>query len=213
MRAAAFIFLLSACVVLPAAMRKAPSNALPAGNFTLAQVVFARPLSFLGATEPVYVLERRTGRVLGISLNESAFAMELEPGAYELCPAPNIDAQIWQSYQGFEVSRFLHTPLTRIEVAAGRRYLVEVVVDRGIYELVPARAGSQRELRLKNAFRELQLIEPVEGAAELQTTPLELAPWFENCSDSTAVERYQLRPDDGESPLPRGEGQGEGADP
>lgn len=202
-RVAALIaaFSCSACATLPESMKKAGPT-LPAGNPALAQLVFARPLSFIGSAEFVYVIEKRTQRVLGVTTNESAFSIELEPGIYELCPAPNIELPAWQQMVPYEVSRFLRTPITRIEVAAGRRYLLEVNVDRGLYEFVPARPGSQRERRLKEGFQYLQLLEPNESSVDLHVSPEELAPWIENCVDSSGFERRTLNPEEGEAPSP-----------
>ena len=165
---------------------------------TTARVIFVRLPNPLGSTVTPFLIERGTMRVLGESLNGSAFSVDLAPGSYALCAAMPVYWRTgWLYPWEFDFSRLLHTPLTRLEVIAGRTYLLEVRVNGAVVEAVPARYGSLRARRLEAALPELSALEPIAGAPQLQAEPQDLVSWFEQCVDSTSPDRWKAGPDDG----------------
>jgi hypothetical protein len=164
-----------------------------------ARLVFVRPQRILASQSTPFLLERRSARALGESLNGSVFTLDLAPGEYEFCLAqPAMNLSGWRYHWGeFDFSRILRTPLTRVEVAAGTTSLFEVHVVQGLLEIVPARRGSERARRLEKRLPELQVLEPISEAAELQAEAQDLAPWLENCVDSSPSERWRLGVDEG----------------
>ena len=137
-------------------------------------------------------------RVLGESLNGSAFSVDLAPGSYAFCAATPV---YWRTgwlfpWETIDFPLWGRTPLTRVEVIAGRTYLFEVRVDARLIEVVPARYGTLRARRMEAALPGLQVLEPIAGAPQLQAEPQDLVSWLEQCVDSS-VDRWRAGPDDG----------------
>lgn len=111
-----------------------------------AHVVFLRPEQFVGAALSTTVFDTGSRKVWGKSVNDSAFAVDVEPGSYELCSIPVLESAARQ-LTSVELEQIgVTTPITRIEVEAGKSYLLQMKVEWGGHlEALPVRAGTPRE--------------------------------------------------------------------
>lgn len=165
---------------------------------TSARLVFVRAATLMGDSTTPFVIERNSLRAFAEVPARSVVTLDVAPGQYEFClVAPMMQQVGWRQLNWFiDMPDYVRTPLTRVEVAAGRTYLFEVRVVRAGMELAPARRDSSRLRRLEEWLPELEVHAPIADSPILKAEPEEIAPWMENCVDSTP-ERWQMGVDDG----------------
>jgi hypothetical protein len=165
---------------------------------TSARLVFVRPALLIGDASTPFIIERHSLRPFAESPAGTVVTLDVAPGQYEFClVTPMINQTGWRQANWFiDMSTAVRTPLTRVEAAPGKTYVFEVRVLRGGMEIVPARRDSSRMRRLEEWLPELEVLTPLADSALLKPEPEEIAPWMENCVDSTP-ERWQMGVDDG----------------
>ncbi|MDP3234984.1 MAG: hypothetical protein Q8N26_19535 [Myxococcales bacterium] len=194
----AFFILCSSCVTpLSGSLRLSERPLkLEAGPAT-ARLVFVRPDRFLGGAVGAYLVDVSTKRVLGKSVNQTAFAVDVEPGSHLICPVPSFDQA--SSRIGPATAAALSTvvPMTRITVEAGRTYLFRVSVGWGPrIEAIPSRPDTLREKALLETLRDVRHVELAPKVDELPGD--ELAEWLDLCRLSSSDDlRLSTQPDEG----------------
>jgi hypothetical protein len=117
----------------------------------LARVVFVRKGQFYARDFTAKIFDTASRQVWGRSLDDSTFAVNVEPGSYELCPlpvfadqSPNPRAKRTQ-VRDLEAS-WVKAPVTHVELAAGKTYLFSVQVPwGGRLEVMPVTHDSALE--------------------------------------------------------------------
>lgn len=164
---------------------------------TTARLVFVRPDRFTGSAVSAYFVDASTRRVLGKSVNQTAFAVDVEPGSHLICPVPVFDQALGRMGPATAPAMATATPLTRVKVEAGRTYLLWVSVRWGpVIEAVPVRPDTAREQAL---LEELEQVRPVELAPVLDDLAAdELTEWIDQCRLSSDDDlRLGAQPDEG----------------
>lgn len=163
-----------------------------------ARLVFVRPVTLIGDNTTPFIIERHSLRPFAETPARSVVTLDVAPGQYEFClVSPAMNQTGWRQQNWFlDLSAYYRTPLTRVEVAPGKTYVFEVRVLQTGMELTPARRDSSRMRKLEEWLPELEVLTPISDSALLKAEPEEIAPWMENCVDSTP-ERWQMGVDDG----------------
>lgn len=200
------VLLASGCLTpLTGSMRAVSRPLVLQPDPATARVVFVRAEHLRDHNLSIFFFDGPRGRVLGKSVNGSAFAVDLEPGDYLLCGAPVFEQTSlrltpelarwppsgWSSFQA---------PVTRLSVAAGRTYLLEATVASGALEARPVRPGTSREQRLLATLHEVRAAEPVAESDEFKqfADASLLKDWFEHCLASSSDDlRLRLVADEG----------------
>ena len=198
--------LLAGCATpLSGAMRASPAVLCLAASPTPARVIFARPDRFVGSAVNPFIFDGLRMKMLGQAVNGSYFAVDLEPGVYQLCPAlirfDGAGKQMWQ-FADFEwVALGFRTPLTRLAVEAGKTYMLQVGIHWGPWiEATPVRPGTLREERLLAELPRIRAAEPVVDSPEFieASDKAMLFDWYEMCRESSGADvRRRMDPEDG----------------
>lgn len=199
------VLLTSCATPLTGAMRPSAGPLSLIASPTTARVIFVRPAHFLGSALNPFIFDGLRRAVLGKAINGSWFAVDLEPGVYQLCPA-NImfdsSGQQLTQFADFEwVALGFRSPLTRLEVAAGKTYLLQIGIRWGpVIEAIPVRPGTLREARLLEELPSISPAEVVVSSPEFVSVsdPAQLDDWYEFCRESSSNDvRLRVEPDDG----------------
>jgi hypothetical protein len=158
-------------------------------------VIFMQAPNVLAFGQGPFILDGAHRRVLGHSVPNSYFSVELEPGAYELCPAParldHLGTQVETAAQLAERVNGLELPLVTFTFEAGRTYFIEVSSRFRSIELTPHLSEEQA---LRDAVRDLR-------AAEFEPVSMEVGTlsdrdtfdrWFSLCSGGERLEPASL---------------------
>ncbi len=197
------LLLCSRCATpLSASLRLAEKPLTLEAQRSTARLVFIRPDLFTGSALSAYFVDASTRRVLGKSVNQTAFAVDVEPGAHLLCPVPVFDQALTRMGPATAPAMATRTPLTRMTVEAARTYLLWVSVRWGpTIEAVPVRPDTAREKALLEALKNVR---PVELAPKLDDLAVdELAEWLDQCRLSSSDDlRLGAQPADGRLSAP-----------
>ncbi len=161
-----------------------------------AHLVFLRPEQFVGASLSTLVFDPASRKVWGKSVNGAAFAVDVEPGRYELCQIPFLEGAVRQ-FTSVEYEQIgVTTPLTRLEVEAGKSYLLQMKVEWGArVEALPVRPGTPREEVL---LATLQRVRHAEVASVETLDEKSAAAWADLCRvTSGPTVRLELKASDG----------------
>ncbi len=171
-----------------------------------ARVVFVRPWSFVGPGFSPFIVDGRRKIVLGQSFNESAFAVDLAPGSYELCAAPIVKTKGSDFYpvpSEATARATLVNPVTRLDAVEGSTYLIRVAFSLGLrtsMELEPVRPGTRREHEVQAELvqaRPMEL-EPRDATYRAAESAGQVSEWFELCRNaSDEATRLRLDAEDG----------------
>jgi hypothetical protein len=194
------------CVPLTQVMRPAPGPVSFTGTPTKARVIFARPANFFGSAVSPTLLDPQRQLVFGQAINDSYFAVDLEPGVYQVCPAlirfnalGNQDGSL-TDHDWYDLG--LRVPITELEVAAGNTYLLRIAISWGPrVRVLPIIPGSPEEERLLAALPGVRPAEVATDATEYRTAaePTALEAFSELCRDSSGPPETWLRMLPGES--------------
>jgi hypothetical protein len=197
----------SSCAIpLKGLMRPSAAPLNLTSSPTTARVIFARPPSFFGsAVVPTFIdPQRRT--VFGQTPNDSYFAVDLEPGVYQVCPtmmafdSAMARQQNMTDHDWFELG--LRMPITELHVAAGNTYLLRISLSWGPrVRVIPIIPGSADEEKLLAALPGVRPAEVVTPAKEHETIADEeaLEAFYALCRDSSGAPETWLRMLPGES--------------
>lgn len=202
-RSAMFVAVLSFCsscaTPLSASLRLSQKPLNLEAQQSTARLIFIRPNHFAGSGLGTYLVDASTRRVLGKSVNQTAFAVDVEPGTHLICPVPVLEQASRRIAPWTVAAVSIRTPLTRVTVEAGRTYLFSVSVRGGwggTIEAVPVSPDTAREDALLEALKEAR---PVELATRLDDLAVEELPeWLEQCRLSSGDDlRLGAQPADG----------------
>lgn len=192
------LLLCSSCATpLTASLRLSDKPLALQAQLSTARLVFVRPDHFSGSAVSAYFVDASTRRVLGKSVNQTAFAVDVEPGTHLLCPVPVFDQALGRMSPATAPAMATRTPLTRVTVEAGRTYLIRVSVRWGpVIEAVPVRPDTTWEQEVLEA---LKTTRPVELAPQLDDLAGdELSEWIDRCRLSSSDDvRLAGQPADG----------------
>ena len=179
------LLLLSGCAApFSGALRAAQAPVRFSADSSRARVIFLQTPNVLAFGQGPFILDRARRQVLGHSVPNSYFAVALEPGAYELCPAParmnHLGKQVETPAQLAERVTGLRLPIVSFTFEAGRTYLVEVTSHFRSIELTPQLAEEQA---LRDAVRDLRAaeFEPVSIDVGTLSDPDTFDRWFSLC--------------------------------
>lgn len=202
----------SSCAIpLKGLMKQSVAPLSLASAPTTARVIFARPANFFGSAIVPTFIDPQRGTVFGQNANDSYFAVDLEPGVYQVCPtmmafdsAMSRQVDI-KNHDWFDLG--YRVPITELHVAAGNTYLLRVALSWGPrINVLPIVPGSVDEEKLLAALPHIRPAEVVTPAAEQQTIadPEVLDDFYALCRDSSGPPETWLRMQPGESrPTPQ----------
>ncbi|MFZ5439669.1 MAG: hypothetical protein ACOZQL_06655, partial [Myxococcota bacterium] len=178
-------FVATACLTpLRGAMRPSPRPLSLTAAPGKARLLFLRSEHFVGGALSVFYFDGVRGQVLGKSVNDSAFAVDVEPGEYQVCGV-SIAEGAWGGPSP------LPTPLpgassrlTKLTVAEGKTYALRVRIGMGPrLEAWPVLPRTPRARVLEEELASLRAVEPVSDASEFvrMTDPRQQAEWFDLC--------------------------------
>lgn len=185
----AWVLLCSGCVVpFSGALRAARDPVRFEASAGKARVIFMQAPNLLAFGQGPFLLDRARRQVIGHSVPNSYFSVELEPGSYELCPAP-----IWMDHMGRpretaaqleERVANLSLPMVPFTFEAGGTYLIEVSSGFRTIELSAVWPQVPGEQGLRDAVRELRAAEFEHVSMEVGTLtdPGTFDRWFSLCS-------------------------------
>jgi hypothetical protein len=196
----------SCAMPLQGLMRPSATPLSLASAPTTARVIFARPANFFASAVVPTFIDPQRGTVFGQTVDDSYFAVDLEPGTYQVCPTlmrfnslmtrqPEMRIHDW-----FEFG--MRMPITELNVEAGNTYLLRVALSWGprvsVQPIVP---GSADEDKLLAALPRIRPAEVVRTAIEHQTAanPEALEDFYALCRDSSGPPETWLRMLPGES--------------
>ncbi|MCU0696615.1 MAG: hypothetical protein MUC96_08810 [Myxococcaceae bacterium] len=162
-----------------------------------ARLVFVRPARFTGSAVSAFFVDAASQRVLGKSVDQTMFAVDVEPGVHVVCPVPVFDQALARMGPQTTPSLVTALPPTRLTVEAGRTYLLWVSVQWGPrVEALPVRPDSPAERDLRLAMVRAR---PVELAPKLDDLVVdELPAWLDQCRRSFDADvRLTAEPLDG----------------
>jgi hypothetical protein len=160
----------------PVALSASPSRA---------RLVFVRPDRFVGSAVSAYFVDAATQQVLGKSVNQTVFAVDVEPGAHVLCPVPVFDQAGQRMGPNTAPGQSTRVPPTTVTVEAGHTYLFRVDIQFGEWPRIvalPVRAGTASEAQLVERLGSLRPVELAPKLDDLVTD--ELPAWIERCRKS-----------------------------
>lgn len=172
---------------------------------TTARLVFVRPDRFMGSGVSAYFIDFATKQVLGKSVNQTAFAVDVAPGSHLICPVPTFEQALVRMDPQTAPAMATSTPVTRVTVEPGRTYYFWVSVHWGArIEAVPMKRDTLREKALLETLKEVR---PVVLAPQLDDLVAdELDEWLDHCRLSSGDDvRLNAEPQDGQltaAPLP-----------
>ncbi len=193
---AVLLFCSSCATPLSASLRLSQQPLNLEAQQSTARLIFIRPNHFVGSGLGTYLVDASTRRVLGKSVNQTAFAVDVEPGTHLICPVPVLEQASRRIAPWTAAAVSIRTPLTRVTVEAGRSYLFSVSVRGGTIEAVPVSPDTAREDALLEALKEAR---PVELAPRLDDLAVEELPeWLDQCRLSSGDDlRLGAHPGDG----------------
>lgn len=209
MRRLALLSVLGCCscaMPLRGLMRPAAAPLSLASAPTTARVIFARPASFFGSAVVPTFIDPQRGTVYGQAVDDSYFAVDLEPGVYQVCPTlmrfhtPAVRQPEMRSHDWYELG--LRLPITELQLAAGNTYLLRVALSWGPrVRVLPIVPGSPEEEKLLAALPRVRPAEVMNAAPEHLTAadPEALEDFSALCRDSSGPPETWLRMLPGES--------------
>jgi hypothetical protein len=178
---------------------------------TTARVIFARPPNFFGSAIVPTFIDPQRGKVFGQTADDSYFAVDLEPGVYQVCPT--LMAFNWSMSRQLDMKNHdwfdlgMRMPITELHVAAGNTYLLRIALSWGPrVRVLPIVPGSAEEEKLLAELPNVRPAEVVSTATEHDTVadPEALEDFYAICRDSSGPPETWLRMLPGESrPTPQ----------
>lgn len=201
------VLALSSCAVpLQGLMRPSATPISLASAPTTARVIFARPANFFGSAIVPTFIDPQRGKVFGQSVDDSYFAVDLEPGVYQVCPTM-MEFESAMSRQIDVTNRDwlglgLRMPITELHVAAGNTYLLRIALSWGprvrVLPIVPGSAEEEKLLAALPHVRPAEVV-PVSDEHDTIADPEVLERFYAICRDSSGPPETWLRMLPGES--------------